>query len=63
MAEARFMQDLADMKTELDKLKEQGSIGTHTVHRFIPDIPCTEMVGCEKCHPTERIFSQHRQPR
>jgi hypothetical protein len=33
MAEARLKQELAEMKTELDKLKEQGSSGTHTVHK------------------------------
>jgi hypothetical protein len=31
MAEARLKQELAEIKTELDKVKEQGSIGTHTV--------------------------------
>jgi hypothetical protein len=62
MAEARLKQELVEMKTELDKLKEKGSSGTYTVHKDIPDIPGAKMVRCGKCHPTGGIFSQQTEP-
>jgi len=58
MAEARLKQELAEMKTELDKLKEEGSSGTHTVHKDLSLISLVpKRSGVENATPLEEILA------
>jgi hypothetical protein len=58
MAEARLKQELAEMKTELDKLWEHGSSGTHTVHKDLSLISLVpKWSGAENDTPLEEFLA------
>jgi len=58
MSEARLKQELTESKAELDKIREQMSSGTHTVHKDLSLISLVpKWSGAENATPCEEFLA------